>query len=189
MLFGCVSRATGEDDPVVASPWAHAIAGAAAGAFYQASHQRRRVITLAAICAVAPDLDLIGWPLGISPAAPLGHRGLSHSIAFAVVLGGSAALAFLSDLTRRERAVAAAALILATATHSVLDALTTYAPTGPAFWAPFSNHRYRFPWMPLTGAGGLETDFGREALFVCLPALVLILLIEWWRRRHALAIR
>ena len=161
------------------------MAGAAAGAFYQAPRHRRRVITLAAICAVAPDLDLIGWPLGISPYAPLGHRGLSHSIPFAVLLGGIAALAFLSDVTRHERVAAAAALILATTTHSVLDALTTYSPTGPAFWAPFSNHRYRFPWMPLTGAGGFETDFGREALYVCLPALVLILLIEWWRHRHA----
>ena len=171
----------------MASPWAHAMAGAAAGAFYQAPRHRRRVITLAAICAVAPDLDLIGWPLGISPSAPLGHRGLSHSIAFAVVLGVVAAMAFLSDVTRRERAAAAAALILATATHGVLDALTTYAPTGPAFWAPFSNDRYRFPWMPLTGEGGLNTDFGQEALYVCLPALVLMLLIEWWRRRHSSA--
>jgi len=161
------------------------MAGAAAGALYQAPRQRRRVITLAAICAVAPDLDLIGWPLGMSPYAPLGHRGLSHSIAFAVLLGGIAAMAFLSDVTRRERAAAAAALILATVTHSVLDALTTYSPTGPAFWAPFSNHRYRFPWTPLTGAGGLATDFGREALYVYLPALVLILSLEWWRRRHA----
>lgn len=169
----------------MASPWAHAIAGAAAGAFYQAPRHRRRVITLAAICAVVPDLDLIGWPLGIPPSAPLGHRGLSHSIAFAVLLGGIAALAFLSDVTRRERAAAAAALILATATHSVLDAMTTYSPTGPAFWAPFSNNRYRFQWMPLTGSGGLETDFGQEALYVCLPALVLILLIEWWRRATA----
>jgi inner membrane protein len=143
------------------------------------------VITLAAFCAVAPDLDLIGWPLGMSPFALLGHRGLSHSIAFAVVLGAIAAMALLPDVTRRERAAAAAALILATGTHSVLDALTTYAPTGPAFWAPFSNHRYRFPWMPLTGAGGFKTDFGQEALYVCLPALVLIWLIEWWRRAHS----
>lgn len=168
----------------MASPWAHAIAGAAAGAFYQAPRQRRRVITLAAICAVAPDLDLIGWPLGISPFAPLGHRGLSHSIAFAVALGAVVAVTLLPAVTRRERVAAAAVLILATVTHSVLDALTTYAPTGPAFLAPVSNHRYRFAWLPLTGAGGLATDFGREAVYVCLPALVLIVLTEWWRRRQ-----
>jgi len=169
----------------VASPWAHAMAGAAAGAFYQAPRHRRRVIILAAICAVAPDLDLIGWPLGVSTFTLFGHRGLSHSIAFAVVLGVVAAVALLPAATRRERTVAAAVLVLATATHSVLDAMTTYSPTGPAFWAPFSNQRYRFSWMPLTGAGGLQTDFGQEALYACLPALVLMVLIEWWRRRHS----
>ena len=166
----------------MASPWAHAIAGAAVGAFYQAPTHRRRLITIAAICAVVPDLDLIGWPLGISTFALLGHRGLTHSIAFAVVLGGIAAWVLLRDSTTRKRVAGAAALIVATGTHSVLDALTTYSPTGPAFWAPFSNERYRFPWQPLTGEGGFNTSFGREALYVCLPAVVLILLIEWWRR-------
>jgi len=166
----------------VASPWAHAIAGAAVGAFYQTPRHRRRVITLAALCAVAPDLDLVGWAMGISPFALLGHRGLTHSIAFALLLGGMAAVTLLPDAARRQRAAAAAALILAAVTHGILDALTTYSPTGPAFWSPFSNHRYRFPSLPLTGAGGLHTDFGREALYVCLPALALILLIEWWRQ-------
>jgi len=166
----------------VASPWAHAIAGAAVGAFYQAPRHRRRVISLAAICAVAPDLDLIGWLLGISPFTLLGHRGLSHSIAFAVMLGVIAATTLQHPVARRHRIAAAVVLIVATGTHGVLDALTTYAPTGPAFWAPFSNHRYRFSWMPLTGAGGVKTDFGQEALYVCLPALVLLVVIEWWRR-------
>lgn len=167
----------------MASPWAHAIAGAAVGAFYQGPRQRRRVITLAAVCAVAPDLDLVGWPLGISPLTLLGHRGLSHSLLFAALLGLLAATALRSPVTSRERTTAAIVLMLATATHAVIDALTTYAPTGPAFWAPFSNQRYRFSWMPLTGVGGVHTDFGREALYVCLPALLVIGVIEWWRRR------
>jgi inner membrane protein len=167
----------------VASPWTHAIAGAAVGAIYQGS-QRRRVIALAAICAVAPDLDLIGWPLGISPLAPLGHRGLTHSIAFAVLLGVLAATALRPDIAKPERWAATVALILATATHSIVDALTTYAPTGPAFWAPFSNDRYRFSWRPLTGSGGLKTDFGVEILYVCLPALALMLVLEQVRRRR-----
>lgn len=168
----------------MASPWAHAIAGAAVGALYQGL-ERRRVITIAAICAALPDLDLIGWPLGVSPASPLGHRGLTHSIPFAFLLGGLATIAFLPLLEQRHRITAACVLILATMTHAMLDAMTSYAPTGPAFWAPFSNQRYRFAWTPLTGVGGLHTDFGREALFVCAPALLVILLIEWRRRRSA----
>ncbi|HEX4632525.1 MAG TPA: metal-dependent hydrolase [Gemmatimonadales bacterium] len=168
----------------MASPWAHALAGAAVGALYQGP-ERRRVMTLAAICAVAPDLDLIGWPLGVPFQAPLGHRGLTHSIPFAVLIGAAAAAAFLRMLPSRDRLIAGLVLVLATATHSLLDALTTYSPTGPAFWAPFSNARYRFLWTPLTGEGGFRTGFGREALYVCLPALVVILGIEWWRRGQA----
>ena len=170
----------------MASPWAHAIAGAAVGSFYQ-GEKRGRVITLAAICAAAPDLDLIGWPLGISPESLLGHRGLTHSVPFAIVLGGLATIFFLPSLIRRERITAACLLVLATATHGVLDAMTSYAPTGPAFWAPFTNQRYRFSWTPLTGLGGARTDFGREFLLVCLPALVLIALIAWRRRTASTA--
>jgi len=166
----------------VASPWTHAIAGAAVGALCPYPVHRRRVITLAAICAAVPDLDLIGWPLGVSPSALAGHRGLTHSIPFAILLG-IAATALVPSLTSRERIVAAGVLVLATVTHGVLDALTTYAPTGPAFWAPFSNTRYRFEWQPLTGAGGLRTDFGQEVLYVWVPAMLLVFLIEWWRRR------
>ena len=167
----------------MASPWAHALAGAAVGACYRDPRHRRRVIALAAACAVAPDLDLIGWPLGISPLTLLGHRGLSHSILFATALGVLAARALRPPITARERVTAAVVLVLATVTHSLIDALTTYAPSGPAFWAPFTNQRYRFSWMPLTGSGGLETDFGREALYICLPAFVLIVALTWWRRR------
>jgi inner membrane protein len=166
----------------VASPWTHAIAGAAIGTLYQDPFQRRRVIALTAMCAALPDLDLIGWPLGISPSALLGHRGLTHSIPVAILLG-SAATALLPTLAKRQKLIAAGVLILATITHGVLDALTTYAPTGPAFWAPFSNARYRFAWQPLSGTGGLHTAFGEEILYVWLPALLLVLAVEWWRRR------
>lgn len=169
----------------MASPWAHALAGAAVGSLYQAPEHRRRVITLAAICAVAPDLDLIGWPLGISPGSLLGHRGLTHSIPVAVALGALVAMLLPRDLSRRRRITAAFVLILATVTHGLLDALTTYAPSGPALWAPFSNQRYRFHWMPLTGAGGLRTDFLQELLYVCVPCLVIIVLLEWRVRRAA----
>lgn len=165
----------------MASPWAHALAGAAVGAFYQGP-ERRRVVTLAAICAVLPDLDLIGWPLGVPFQAPLGHRGLTHSIPVAALLGIAAAWGFLRMLPMRERMTAAVILILATVTHGVLDAMTTYSPTGPAFWAPFSNARYRFLWTPLGGGGGFKTAFDQEALYVCLPAIAVIMGIEWWRR-------
>jgi membrane-bound metal-dependent hydrolase YbcI (DUF457 family) len=42
---------------------------------------------LSALCSVLPDADVLGFPLGIRYEDMLGHRGLSHSLAFALVLG------------------------------------------------------------------------------------------------------
>jgi hypothetical protein len=48
-------------------------------------------ITTAAL-AMAPDLDVWAFRLGIPYQAPLGHRGFTHSLAFALVAGATAAL-------------------------------------------------------------------------------------------------
>jgi inner membrane protein len=37
--------------------------------------------------AVLPDLDVLGFHAGIPYEHPLGHRGLSHSLLFALVVG------------------------------------------------------------------------------------------------------
>ena len=44
------------------------------------------LIIVAAACSVIPDLDVIGFKFGIRYNHMLGHRGLSHSIFFAVAL-------------------------------------------------------------------------------------------------------
>jgi len=42
------------------------------------------VVFLGIVCSVLPDLDVIGSRFGVPYKHVLGHRGLSHSIAFAV---------------------------------------------------------------------------------------------------------
>jgi inner membrane protein len=44
------------------------------------------LVFLGITCSVLPDLDVVGFRFGVSYGHVLGHRGLSHSIAFAVVL-------------------------------------------------------------------------------------------------------
>ena len=41
---------------------------------------------LSVLCSILPDADVLGFPLGISYQDVLGHRGLSHSLIFALVL-------------------------------------------------------------------------------------------------------
>jgi inner membrane protein len=138
----------------------------------------RRLVLLGAICSVVPDLDVVGFRFGIRYDDPLGHRGLTHSIAFAAVLAAGAWL-----LLRRTSAppkagpAAFAYLFLCAASHGLLDGLTD-GGLGVAYFAPFSNERYFFPWRPIhVSPLSISGFFGpraipileSEALFVWLP--------------------
>jgi inner membrane protein len=80
------------------------------------------------------------------------------------------------------------ALALATASHGVLDALSTIGH-GVAFWAPFTWTHYEFAWQPLgeigPGPRGPERIFamvGNELLWVGLPALIVMAIARLARR-------
>lgn len=139
-----------------------------------------RLWLVGAVCTVVPDLDSIGFFRGVPYASLLGHRGLSHSLLFALTL----ALA-LGPLCRRLSPKASlfavvGFLFLCTASHGALDALTN-GGLGVAFFSPFDRHRYFLPWRPvvvsplsvarfLDGAG--VRVLLSELRWVVLPALV-----------------
>jgi inner membrane protein len=128
------------------SAFGHAAFACALGASARA---RVAVIAAAAACAVAPDLDVVAFRLGVPYASPLGHRGFTHSLAFALVLGASAALAlrvFLRDAPRF--APTCALLALAAASHGLLDTLTD-GGLGVALLWPVSDARLFAPWRPI----------------------------------------
>lgn len=102
------------------------------------SRGQRAVVLMAA--AMLPDLDVVGFPLGIAYGSDLGHRGASHSLVFAALCGGAAALV----AGRRWGALVAAAV----ASHPLLDALTD-GGLGVALWWPMSSERVFAPWNPL----------------------------------------
>jgi inner membrane protein len=67
-----------------------------------------------------------------------------------------------------------------TASHGILDALTN-GGRGIAFFAPFSNHRYFFPWRPIQvspigvgffSARGLRA-LASESLWIWLPSAIM----------------
>jgi inner membrane protein len=158
----------------------------------------RRVIGLGALCTVIPDLDVVGLWIGVPYGALFGHRGFTHSLFFAVLLGLLLSrLPFLAS-DGRGRAMVALFLAACTASHGLLDALTD-GGLGIAFLSPFSNARYFLPWQPIavspldlaafTGGRGWRV-LGSEAVVVVLPALALAA-FGWRRRRrdHANATR
>lgn len=163
------------------SAFGHALFASALGASFRA---RGAVIAAAAFCAVAPDFDVAAFRLGIAYAAPLGHRGFSHSLVFALLLGLCATLLLrflLRASARPPFARTLALLTLATASHGVLDAMTD-GGLGVAFFSPFDLTRYFLPWRPIAvsplGVGRFFSAHGlavvqSEALWVGLPALAL----------------
>jgi len=104
------------------------------------------LLLLGAICSMAPDLDVIGFSFGIRYGDMLGHRGFSHSIYFATFF--SALLAALWPHGESGQLLIFLFLFLSTLSHPFLDAFTN-GGLGIAWFAPFSNKRYFFPWRPI----------------------------------------
>lgn len=137
----------------------------------------RNATLFAIIGTILPDADVAAFALGIPYAHTFGHRGITHSIAFAFLY------ALIATLIVRGRAATFTFLFLCTMSHAVLDAFTD-GGLGVAFFSPFSNERYFFPWTPIRvspiGSGffsarGLETLLS-EVVWVWIPCGVIALL-------------
>ena len=162
----------------MASILSHPAAALALAPLFERAGVPRPMIWLGALCTIMPDFDVAGLAFGIPYGEVLGHRGLTHSIAFAAVLG------IALTLWKRpagSRAANALFLTLCTASHGLLDSLTD-GGLGIAFFAPFDATRYFLPWNPirvspiglgeflsLEGVGVLAS----EVVWVWLPALAL----------------
>jgi len=129
----------------------------------------------ACVASVLPDIDALGFLAGIPYGHPLGHRGFTHSLVFALLIGALSAL-FWRPLHTMPL-VTFGVVFLATASHGVLDAMTT-GGLGVAFFSPFSNRRYFFPWRVLVVSPiGVAPFFSRwglrvlrsEAVWIWLP--------------------
>lgn len=153
----------------------------------------RRLLLTAALCSVLPDVDSVGFFAGIPYASLLGHRGLSHSLLFALLLA-SCALA-LAKWLHAKSWWAFTLVFLSTISHGILDAFTD-GGLGVAFFSPFSNQRFFFPWRPIpVSAIGISELFSSsgiyvlssELLLIWLPCLLVAVAAQAARRRSGLA--
>jgi inner membrane protein len=173
------------------SIFAHAVAGAALGSAFAPARATRRVWIAAALCAALPDIDALGRPFGNLRYEAVfgGHRGLTHSVAFAAFLAVLITWGFFRQSQwNRVRPRLWATFFIATVSHGVLDGLSIIG-NGVAFWAPFSWTHYEFIWQPLgeigPGPRGPERVLaivGNELLWVGLPALIVLAIARLMRR-------
>lgn len=177
----------------MASAISHAAVGLAIGACFDREKVPVRALLLGAALAIAPDLDAIGFWLGVSRGSLFGHRGITHSLAFALVTGLLAARLFTSRADPPgQRGWLSACFVLVLASHGLLDALTN-GGSGVAFFSPFDTGRYFFPFRPIEvspigidvfNARGLRI-LGSEVRWVLLPAALLAGIGVALRRRSA----
>src|SRR5258707_13351196 len=156
------------------SVFSHAAASIGIGACFYRPGVPSRVWVAGALCSVIPDLDVIGFRFGIRYSDFWGHRGFTHSLLFAALLAGAALiLGFPGGVPNLSRLSLWAYLFLATASHGALDAMTD-GGLGVAFFAPFENSRYFFPWTPIRVSPiGIGNFFSSRGLAVVRSELLL----------------
>ena len=128
----------------------HAAVGLAIGYAFPIVRRGPRYWIACALLPVIPDADVVGFPLGIAYSELLGHRGLSHSLVFAAVLGLAAALLFRQTENRSWRQIRHLAMLfmLLAASHGPMYMLTN-GGLGIALFSPFDPGRYFWDWRPI----------------------------------------
>jgi membrane-bound metal-dependent hydrolase YbcI (DUF457 family) len=130
------------------SSFSHAMIAVAGGSIIAPRRLLRPFLIAGAICAVLPDIDAIGRPFyGREGDLQFlgGHRGFTHSLLFAPLLGLAVACATLGSARWHGYRVRLGIFIaLATFSHPLLDTITSIGvhTDGVQFLYPFSTHRY-----------------------------------------------
>lgn len=131
----------------MASAFGHAAASIALSQTGLVSKPDWKLLFLGIFVSIVPDIDSIGFALGVPYNSFWGHRGFSHSIVFAMLLAGFITWFYRNQPARRMAAVFAF-IFLSCISHAILDGMTT-GGLGVAFFAPFNNKRYFFPFRPI----------------------------------------
>ena len=129
------------------------------------------------VASVLPDADVLAFRVGVAYTSQFGHRGFTHSLAFAFLLAAMA-WSYASAL-RASRSLAFWYVGLSCASHGLLDMLTN-GGHGVAYLWPFTGERFFFPAQVIEASTlNLRRFFGpaglavltSELLWVWVPAM------------------
>ncbi len=181
--LGCMSGAHGKER-TVPTIVTHTAVALAAGAAFAPRGVPDNFWSLAVLCSVLPDADVIGFAFGIPYGHFFGHRGFFHSPFFALCMGVLVTSVFLHGVEAFSRTWFLYLIFfsLISASHGILDALTD-GGLGIALLSPFDNIRYFLPWTPIVvspiGIRAFFSEWGlavvrSEFLWVWLPCGVMV---------------
>lgn len=168
----------------------HAVATLPIGAACYRRNLRKWLWASGIVCSTLPDLDVIGFRFGIHYGDFWGHRGFTHSLAFAVLLAVAVTFGAARLQPEIPKLRSFLYLFFATASHGLLDAMTN-GGLGVAFFSPFDTHRYFLPWRPIRVSPlGITRFFSprgililqNEIVWIWVPSLVLLAMVAIWQR-------
>ncbi len=176
----------------MASAFAHVAVAYSLGKTFTLSIPARRLWSLTVLCCLLPDVDVLGLLWGIPYGHPLGHRGFTHSIVFAILVGLTVFRLASPTIPYWTRSYLMGALYfsLVTMSHGILDAFTD-GGLGIAFFAPFDSSRYFFPWRPIAvspiGISQFFSEYGMgvvlsELLWIGIPVGIWLVVLRVTRR-------
>ena len=148
----------------MASLITHAIVGAALGqgakpfvAKNNAKSKNWRFWCFLVAGSMLPDIDSIGFFLGVPYRSFWGHRGFTHSLLFALIVAVLGVL-WIEGGKFRNAWKLGLLFFLAVASHGLLDAMTN-GGLGVAFFSPFDLHRYFLPSRPILVSPSVHVSF------------------------------
>lgn len=143
------------------------------------SKNTKWLLLLAILSTILPDFDVVAFKFGIPYEHPMGHRGFTHSIVFAILW----ALILMFTIGKRNKLLWFSVIFLSTVSHALLDAMTS-GGKGVGFFIPFNNERFFFPFRGIQvspiGISQFFSSWGLKVLFseikyVMLPCFLIFL--------------
>lgn len=144
-----------------------------------ADKQDLKWLLLAAIFStILPDFDVIGFNMGVEYESPMGHRGFTHSIFFAIIW----ATILMFTLGRKNKLIWFLVIFISTLSHGLLDAMTS-GGKGVGFFIPFDNSRFFFSFRDIRvspiGISKFFSNRGVQVIFsefkyIFLPCFIIL---------------
>lgn len=151
----------------------------------------QRLLLAGVVVSIVPDADVYLQMVTSS----IGHRGLTHTLLFALLCAAFATL--IAHPLQTRRLTAFWFIATATVSHGLLDAFTTGGAGIPFFW-PLSAERYFMPWRMIeVSPMGIVRFFSERGItvivselkWIWLPASLIALSLYWSRGSRAPAAR
>ncbi len=149
-----------------------------------------KMLVVGMLLSILPDADVALHYLGVPYQSAFGHRGFTHSIAFAFAISLLSAWIFFKFI-HTPLWMTWLYLFICAISHPLLDMCTT-AGLGAALLWPFSEQRFFAPFRPIEvsplsirrffGEAGLRVIWS-EILWIWLPLIALALILRFSKKK------